>query len=122
MARAHRNGRGLPAPEGASPAKCEFRIPLRRCRDISDGALHDPGAWSWLLDRLFAAQDAGLRFSPVRTGARGRKYRVTVPASTVGVFWEIVKEACVTFAQKQIPLTVHRWGGTRSQVLEVYHP
>jgi hypothetical protein len=39
--------------------ECSFLIPRRRDAQLSDGELHEPEAWYWLLDRLYALFAAG---------------------------------------------------------------
>jgi hypothetical protein len=97
--------------------ECSFLIPIRRDRNLSDGAAHAPRAWHWLDDELFqfggATRDLGLHEGwyvdpdtgkPVRD--RSQKYVVAVPRRHLGRLRRMLREACRVFAQKSIYLSV----------------
>jgi hypothetical protein len=91
-----------PASE-AAVRECRFSIPCHRSREISDGGLHDAGAWSWLLDQLYAELgDWFVSFECLRTTDREREFAVTLRAGAFGRLREILEEACERFHRKRI--------------------
>jgi hypothetical protein len=97
--------------------ECSFLIPVRRDKNLSDGEIHPIEAWAWLEERLTefggATRALGLYEGWYRdpdTGERitdySRKYTVALHAERVDLLRSLLREACGTFQQKCIYLSV----------------
>jgi hypothetical protein len=97
--------------------ECSFLIPVRRDRNLSDGALHRAPAWEWLDDRLFEFGGAtranalyeGWYLDPDTrkpVSDLSKKYVVAVAPSRVRRLRALLREACVVFCQKCVYLSV----------------
>jgi hypothetical protein len=97
--------------------ECSFLIPVRRDRNLSDGARHLSHCRFWLEHALFVFGGA-TRAPDLYTGwyldpdtgeqirDRSRKYFVAVQRAQVGELRDLLRQACATFQQKCIYLSV----------------
>jgi hypothetical protein len=98
--------------------ECQFLIPLRRDRDISDGELHDRTVWRWLEDELFDHFDGygkareshdgawRSRLTGKRTRDVSRRFFVALPKKRLNELRAILRQACIRFAQQCIYLSI----------------
>jgi hypothetical protein len=106
------------APVAGNPLlECSFLIPERRDRIISDGKPHPRRVWAWLEEELAAFGGAtrapgpyeGFYFDPQtkeKVWDSSRKYIVAVSRAQVAQVRELLRQACRSFQQKCIYLSV----------------
>lgn len=98
--------------------ECEFYIPIRRDKLLSDGELQSTKAWRWLDNELFARFGARTRYPNLchgfypdpDTGERvddlSRKFSVALADEKLDELRELLRLACAVFHQKCIYLSV----------------
>jgi hypothetical protein len=97
--------------------ECAFLIPLRRDKNLSDGAPHKQEAWDWLETHLFQfgggswANETQMGFyvdpdTEERVFDESWRYLVAVPLRQVRHLRLLLGEACDIFQQKCIYLSV----------------
>ena len=112
----------------AQVLECSFYVPIRRDKELSDGELHGPAAWHWLLEELYKLSEGetakldclrvliiadGLHRGSYKDPQRGerifddsREYTVGLPEQEVDCLRRLLAQCCWTFEQKCI-LTTH---------------
>ena len=98
--------------------ECKFFIPLIRDANLSDGLHHETTAWEWLEDELLVTFD-GLSVAPglfrgayrdpdtgERVSDESRQFIVALPMDQLEELRVILRQACTTFQQKCIYLSV----------------
>jgi hypothetical protein len=98
--------------------ECTFLIPLRRDKELSDGKQHTVTAWRWLQGELYE-RFQGWTIAPgvyegqwksSQTGEsvsdRSRMYIVALPKRDLPALRRLLREACRTFYQQRIYLSI----------------
>ena len=106
------------AEQSSSLVECSFLIPIRRDHDLSDGLLHSPTEWEWLVSEL-RSQFGGATKSPgFHTGFytdsdtgqqvtdESRQFVVAVNRKELDSVHNLLQQACVHFHQKCIYLSI----------------
>lgn len=99
--------------------ECSFLIPVSRDSGLSDGKPHDADAWEWLMGEFWELfETPGTRapglyhggYKDPDTGERvmdeSRKYILAVGRRELRKLRNVLRQACIVFAQKCIYLSV----------------
>lgn len=92
----------------------EFQIPITQDRSVGNGAKHSPFCWRALQDALYERFGGWTRLPGETTGVwrdrktgkpvrdRCRAFQIDLERSRVEELREILRRACLTFAQQEI--------------------
>lgn len=98
--------------------ECSFLIPIRRDSVLSDGELHEQTAWDWLNDEAYNrfggltqshALYEGFYTDPdtrQQVSDVSRRFFVAVEEARLDALRNLLRGACVVFAQKCIYLSI----------------
>src|SRR5437870_1360133 len=99
--------------------ECSFFVPITRDAVLSDGKPHSAECWEWLKIEIYEQFGGGPTIAPglyrgfyedpdtkQRVGDQSHRYIVAVARSKLEMLRALLKEACETFEQKCIYLSV----------------